>query len=67
MDPASTLQRRVIGESMVISFEDGFRMTMLAIGLGIFMVMMLKRPAPQKLPVARIEREGESRSPTASH
>ncbi len=28
---------------MVVSFEDGFRITMLAIGLGIFMVLLLKR------------------------
>jgi DHA2 family multidrug resistance protein len=47
MDPVSTLMGRVTREAMVMSFEDGFRMTMLAIGLGIFMVMLLKKPRPQ--------------------
>jgi DHA2 family multidrug resistance protein len=46
MSPAGTLMGRVMRESMVMSFEGGFRMTTLAIGLGIFMVMLLKRPAP---------------------
>jgi DHA2 family multidrug resistance protein len=44
MDPAGTLMGRVAREAMVLSFEDGFRITMLAIGLGIVMVMLLKRP-----------------------
>ena len=43
MDPAGTLMGRVTREAMVMSFEDGFRMTMLAIGLGIVMVALLRR------------------------
>jgi DHA2 family multidrug resistance protein len=50
MDPAGALMARVTREAMVMSFEDGFRITMLAIGLGIFMVMLLKRPRPQGAP-----------------
>lgn len=46
LDPASTLMSRVTREAMVISFEDGFRLTMLTIGLGIVMVMLLKRARP---------------------
>jgi len=46
MDAASTLMGRITREAMVLSFEDGFRITMVAIGLGIFMVMLLRRPAP---------------------
>ena len=46
MDPAGTLVGRVAREAMVLSFEDGFRITMLAIGLGIVMVLLLKRPTP---------------------
>jgi len=44
MDPAATLMGRVTRESMVLSFEHGFQLTMLTIGLGIVMVMLLKRP-----------------------
>jgi MFS transporter, DHA2 family, multidrug resistance protein len=50
MDPAAVMMGRVTSEAMVMSFEDGFRITMLAIGLGIFMVMLLKRPRPQGAP-----------------
>ncbi|MEO7735904.1 MAG: DHA2 family efflux MFS transporter permease subunit [Kofleriaceae bacterium] len=45
MDAAGTLMGRVTREAMVLSFEDGFRITMVVIGLGIFMVMLLKKPA----------------------
>jgi MFS transporter, DHA2 family, multidrug resistance protein len=44
MDPAATLLGRIARQAMVLSFEDGFRLTMLAIGLGIIMVMLLRRP-----------------------
>ena len=44
IDPASMIVRQVARESTVMSFEDGFRVTMVAIGLGLIMVMMLKRP-----------------------
>jgi hypothetical protein len=50
MDPIHTLMGRVTSEAMVLSFEDGFRITALAIGLGIFMVLLLKRPQPQEAP-----------------
>ena len=46
MDPAGTLMGRIARQSMVLSFEDGFRLTMLAIGLGIVMVLLLRRPQP---------------------
>jgi DHA2 family multidrug resistance protein len=44
MDPAANLMARVTRESMVLSFEDGFGITMTAIALGIVMVMLLRRP-----------------------
>ncbi|TMQ04664.1 MAG: DHA2 family efflux MFS transporter permease subunit [Deltaproteobacteria bacterium] len=50
MDPAGALAGRVARESMVLSFNDGFRVTMLAIGLGIVMVLLLKRARPQGAP-----------------
>jgi len=50
MDPVSALASRVSREAMVISFNDGFRVTMLAIGLGIVMVLLLKRARPQGAP-----------------
>jgi DHA2 family multidrug resistance protein len=46
MDPAGQLMGRVVQQAMVLSFEDGFRLTMVSIGLGIFMVLLLKRPKP---------------------
>jgi DHA2 family multidrug resistance protein len=50
MDPAGTLMGRVVRESMVMSFNDGFRITMVAIALGIVMVMLLKRSGSQGAP-----------------
>jgi MFS transporter, DHA2 family, multidrug resistance protein len=50
MDPIATFMGRVTQQAMVMSFEDGFRITALAIGLGIVMVMLLKRPLPQAAP-----------------
>ena len=46
MDAASTLMGRVTQQAMVMSFEDGFRLTMLTIGMGIVMIMLLKRTRP---------------------
>ena len=43
LDPAATLAHRITTESMVLSFNDGFRMTMTSIGLGIIMVLILKK------------------------
>ena len=50
VDPVATLMDRVGRESMVLSFEDGFRIAALMIGLGIIMVMLIKRPLPQAAP-----------------
>jgi DHA2 family multidrug resistance protein len=53
---AQTFQRDLVGETllrmkvqtqaMVLSFENGFRWTALAMGLGLFLVLLLKRPTP---------------------
>jgi hypothetical protein len=50
MDPPTMLTGRVLREAMVLSFEDGFRITMTAIALGVLMVMLLKRPAAHGAP-----------------
>jgi DHA2 family multidrug resistance protein len=39
------LQMKVQGQALVMSFEDGFRLAMVAILVGIALVMMLERPA----------------------
>jgi MFS transporter, DHA2 family, multidrug resistance protein len=44
LDPVAMLAGRVQLQGMVMSFEDGFRLTTIAIGLGIVMVAVLKRP-----------------------
>jgi DHA2 family multidrug resistance protein len=44
LDPTGVFYRRVIREAMVLSFEDGFRMTTLAIGCGLIMIALLKKP-----------------------
>ena len=46
MDAAGTLMARVTREAMVLSFEDGFRITMTVIGLGRIMVLLLEKAAP---------------------
>jgi DHA2 family multidrug resistance protein len=50
IDPPTLLSVMVNREAMVLSFEDGFRITMTAIGLGIVMVMLLKRPGAAEAP-----------------
>jgi DHA2 family multidrug resistance protein len=55
MDPALTLFNRVTQEAMVMSFEDGFRLTMGTIACGLFMIMLLKKPKP---PAADAEPSG---------
>jgi len=45
VDPVTNLLLRVTRESKVLSYEGGFRITMVAIGLGIVMVMLLRRPS----------------------
>jgi len=46
IDPATAMHGRVVTEAMVLSFNDGFRMTMAAIGLGLVMVLLLRKPKP---------------------
>jgi DHA2 family multidrug resistance protein len=46
LEPAMALARRITTEAMVMSFNDGFRMTMVSVGLGIVMVLVLKKPRP---------------------
>jgi MFS transporter, DHA2 family, multidrug resistance protein len=58
---AQTFQRELVGESllklkvqtqaMVLSFENGFRWTALAMALGVVLVLLLKRPASGAAPV----------------
>jgi DHA2 family multidrug resistance protein len=43
LDPVALLSHRISTEAMVLSFNDGFRLTMLSIGLGIVMVLLLKK------------------------
>jgi MFS transporter, DHA2 family, multidrug resistance protein len=50
LDPVAMLAGRVTRESMVLSFEGGFRITMTAIGLGILMVLLLKRASAAGAP-----------------
>jgi MFS transporter, DHA2 family, multidrug resistance protein len=42
-DPAVIISGRITTQSMVMSFNDGFRMTMAAIGLGLAMVLLLRK------------------------
>ena len=43
-DPAGILAHRVTTEAMVLSFNDGFRLTMASIGLGLVTILLLKKP-----------------------
>jgi MFS transporter, DHA2 family, multidrug resistance protein len=43
LDPATILGVRISREAMVLSFNDGFRLTMMAVGLGLVMVLILKK------------------------
>jgi MFS transporter, DHA2 family, multidrug resistance protein len=43
LDPATMLGVRISREAMVLSFNDGFRLTMMAVGLGLVMVLILKK------------------------
>jgi hypothetical protein len=45
MDPPAAFAGRVMREAMVMSFEDGFRITMTVIALGVVMVLLLKGPS----------------------
>jgi len=39
------LQMKVAKQAMVLSFDNGFRWTAFAMALGLFLVLLLKRPA----------------------
>ncbi len=45
-EPAMMIANRVTTQAMILSFNDGFRLTMAAIGLGLVMVLLLKRAKP---------------------
>ena len=47
----AVLGNLVTGQAMVMSFDDGFRLAMVAILLGIVLVLMLKKPAAGPAPV----------------
>jgi DHA2 family multidrug resistance protein len=40
----SVLRLKVVNQAMVLSFENGFRWTAFAMGLGVLLVLVLKRP-----------------------
>ena len=42
----SVLKLRVTTQAMVLSFENGFRYTALAMALGLVLILLLKKPAP---------------------
>jgi DHA2 family multidrug resistance protein len=42
----SVLRLRLTTQAMVLSFENGFRWTALAMSLGLLLVLLLKRPSP---------------------
>ena len=42
--PEALLQLRVAGQSLVLSFQDGFRLAALAMLLGVLAVLVMKRP-----------------------
>jgi hypothetical protein len=44
--PEALLQLRVAGQSLVLSFEDGFRLAALVMLLGVLAVAIMKRPRP---------------------
>jgi DHA2 family multidrug resistance protein len=44
LPPEAMLDLKVKGQALVMSFEDGFRLAMVAILVGIALVMLLKRP-----------------------
>ncbi len=46
IDPILGIANQVRTQSMVLSFEDGFRLTTIAILCGLFMVALLKKPKP---------------------
>ncbi len=47
----SVLKMKVATQAMVLSFEQGFRYTALAMALGLILVLVLKRPAGGPAPV----------------
>jgi DHA2 family multidrug resistance protein len=49
--PESLLKLKVANQAMVLSFENGFRWTALAMALGVLLVFLLKRPQGGAAPV----------------
>ena len=49
-EPAMMIANRVTTQAMILSFNDGFKLTMAAIGLGLVMVLLLKRAKPTGAP-----------------
>jgi hypothetical protein len=47
----SLLKLKVANQAMVLSFENGFRWTALAMALGVLLVFLLKRPQGAGAPV----------------
>ena len=50
IDPILGIANQVHTQAMVLSFEDGFRLTTIAILCGLFMVALLKKPKPGPAP-----------------
>ncbi|HTJ45297.1 MAG TPA: DHA2 family efflux MFS transporter permease subunit [Kofleriaceae bacterium] len=46
LPPEAMMDLKVKGQALVMSFEDGFRLAMVAILVGIALVLLLKRPKP---------------------
>lgn len=46
LDPSGLFKGRVVQQAMVLSFEDGFRLTTLVVAAGLVMVALLGRPRP---------------------
>ncbi len=44
LQPEAILQGRIVREALVLSFEDGFRLTALVIALGLGLVFLVRRP-----------------------
>jgi DHA2 family multidrug resistance protein len=44
LPPEAVLDLKVKGQALVMSFEDGFRLAMIAILVGLVLVMMLRKP-----------------------
>jgi len=45
------LQAKTAVQALILSFEDGFRLAALAVGVGLFLVFLLRKPAGSSAPV----------------